>query len=124
MATEAKVIFYGGATLAEDDRIETALDAATAQLGNAATWGDRFDDAVACLAAHMLLINPQGPDCVGGDGMTRGQLTSEKSGSESTNYRPLTAASLGDQDLARANAGVTFLRMRSSLVGIGPAVLC
>ena len=124
MATTAKVLFYGGNTLDGDTRIEDALAAAAVQLANVVTtWGAQWPDAVACLAAHMLLINPAATDCAGGDGLTRGQITSEGSGADKLSYKPLTAASLVDQDLARTNAGMSFLRMQAALPTIGFALI-
>jgi hypothetical protein len=123
MSTAALVVFYGGKSLTDHADMDTALTEATNHLGEAAVyWGTQFDAAVACLAAHQLLLNPGG-DCGVSDGLTRGQVTSEGSSENKVTYAALPAASLGDAELVRTTPGASFLRMRSARPTVGFAVL-
>ena len=121
MSTTARMLFYAP-SLADDTRLETALELAAGRLSVDA-WGGLWGDGVATLAAHMLLVSPE--VAAGGDGMTRGQVTSEKAGDLSRNYGAVTAANvtLSEADLMRTSPGMQHLALRNSLAEVGFGVL-
>lgn len=116
MATSARVLFYAP-SLADDSRIETAIEIAAGRLSPDA-YGNQWGDAIACLAGHLLLSSP-----LAGDGLSRGPVTSEKAGDIARNYGSLAATSLEDADLARTAPGLQLLSLRRSRGTVGFGVL-
>ncbi|MEL6347047.1 MAG: DUF4054 domain-containing protein [Myxococcota bacterium] len=121
MSTEARVTFYAP-ILSGDARIPEALSIAASQLSaDPAAWGTQLGDAIALLAAHILITSP-----LSGDGSAQGPVVSEKSGGESVTYGKmnLSGASLTDQDLARTGPGLQLLRIRDSRGSLSMGIIC
>ena len=118
MSTEARVLFYAP-SLSGDSRIETALEIATVRLSSEGFAATLIGEAVACLAAHILLTSPEAAS--GGDGLTRGPVTQEKAGGESRSYGQLQASNLTleEADLSRTAPGLQFLMMRGEAACVG-----
>lgn len=118
MSTSARVLFYAP-SLTGDSRIDTALGIAALRLSGEAL-GNQWGDAVACLAAHMLLISPED-----GDGRTRGQIVSDGSDPLAKSYSPVSAAdvSLEEAELMRTSPGTQLLTLRRSRGTAGFGVL-
>lgn len=123
MSTEAQVLFYAP-SLSGDTRIEEAISIAGSQLSSdSAAWGAQLGNAIACLAAHMLLMSPTVAN--GGDGLSRGTLTSEKSGKDALSFTPIRAEAMSMQeaDLSRTAAGMALLGIQRSRANFSFGVL-
>lgn len=85
-------------------------------------WGALYAQAVAHLAAHMLLLRQQAEKDAAAESSTAGPVTSRKAGDLSENYGSLQTSDLSaaDASFATTVAGRAFLELRNQCGARGP----
>lgn len=108
-------------TLAALDGASSFVDMAESRLSSA-RWGALYAQAVAHLAAHMLLLRQQAEKDAAAGTSSAGPVTARKAGDLSENYGSLAASALttGDAALATTVAGRAYLELRSQCGARGP----
>lgn len=97
-----------------DTVVQTALTLAALQI-NAATWADKSDAGTKYLAAHQLAVDGK-LSASGGLSVAAGSVASETVGSVSRSYSSAATSGVGNAELARTSYGMTFLRLRSTVI--------
>ncbi len=98
-----------------DQVVQTAITLAELQI-NAELWADKVDAGVKYLAAHQLVVDGR-LSSSGGVGVAAGPVTSETVGSVSRSFAAASSASSAHgSELSRTTYGMTFLRLKSTVV--------
>lgn len=118
-----KILASDAAVGQTDPTIECFLEQAALRLC-ASAFGVLFQQATIYLAAHLLLISPEGGTGTGGAG---GPVTSKKTGDEAISFGSIvslaTGASLGDADLMKTSYGAQFVSIRNSRAAAAPTFI-
>ena len=118
-----KVLASDAAVGQTDPTIECFLEQAALRLC-ASAFGILFEQATIYLAAHLLLISPEGGSGTAGAG---GSVTSKKTGDEAISFGSIVSlvsgASMGDADLMNTSYGRQFISIRDSRAAAAPTFI-
>ncbi len=111
MATASQLLDFYAPQFKEDDDKATAISVARRRTSDSA-YGDKKEDAVALMAAHLLAMRDRGVS-TGGAG---GQVASNKEGQLSQAFFKDDAAGTGDQTLSQTTYGSQLVSLRKGTI--------